>query len=185
MKYYNYYHSQVDMQFIGNMYGYYNGEEFMWWPIGSKSIHLERGVLFASDYPESIRITSYFGLRKQPIVGASINHQAIDIGGPTSGTKEGMINIISSLGGIVIKVVQEDLLGNAVFIRHHGGLETIYSHLSTIFVHKGETVKRGQVIGKMGNTGVCTGTHLDFQVKLNGVNVNPLFYVSYLYPRLP
>ena len=185
MNYCGYYHYSRRKNGISGFSVFQNKKEFMWWPVGSKNTQEENGVLFASDYPESLRITSYFGLREQPIRGASVNHPAIDIGGPIAGTKEDVVNIIASLSGVVTNVVDEELLGNAVFIQHVGGMETIYSHLSSTFVHQGEYVYRGQVIGKMGNTGVSTGTHLDFQIKLNGKNVNPLCYVSNLYPRLP
>lgn len=185
MNYCGYYHYSKRKNIISGFSVYQNKKEFMWWPIGSRKTKNENGVLFAGDYPESTRITSYFGLREQPIIGASVNHEAIDIGGPVAGTKEGIVNIISSLSGVVIRVVDEEFLGKAIFIKHVGGIETIYSHLSNIFVCKGDFVNRGQVIGKMGSSGVSTGTHLDFQIKVNGRNVNPLCYVSNLYPRLP
>ena len=74
-------------------------------------------------------------------------------------------------------------LGNAVYLTHSDGSQTRYGHLYSVAVQKGDSVKQGQVIGKMGNTGNSTGPHLDFQVKVNGEVVDPTNYVSAGEPR--
>lgn len=151
----------------------------MWWPIGSNETTVENGVTFAKGAPASTRITSFFGNRDQPDVeGASTNHKAIDIGGPTSGYPAGVINIIAAADGTVTKTTSGGSLGNGIYIKHADGTITRYGHLHSVFVSQGENVKQGQVIGKMGSTGVSTATHLDFQVVVNSTAVNPLNYVS-------
>lgn len=165
----------------------YGGIGCMWWPIGSNETTLSDGKIFASGLPASIRVTSSFGNRNQPTAGASTNHKAIDIGGPHAGAEEGIYNIIAVSNGTVVKANGSCVsgvsncgsgLGNYVTIQHENGLETRYGHMYSITVQVGEQVKQGQVIGKMGNTGTSTATHLDFQIKLNGEAVNPLNYVS-------
>lgn len=164
------------------------GSGCMWWPIGSIVTEVKDGVEFASGPPSTVKITSYFGFRNIGLEGASKNHLAIDIGGGM----EGVTNIIAASNGKVLQVhtgcVAGSIscgggLGNYVVIEHGEGLTTRYGHMYTVSVNVGDSVKRGQVIGKMGNTGTSTGPHLDFQVRLNGTPVNPLNYVSTTNPR--
>lgn len=161
-------------------------EKCYFWPIGGSETKEEGGKLFAKGTPVSTRITSSFGNRKQPTAGASTNHQAIDIGGPSAGTPEGTIYIIAAANGEVTDInagcvshqTCNSSLGNYVKITHADGTITRYGHLYSVSVAKGEQVKQGQVIGMMGSTGVSTATHLDFQVVANGNKVDPLNYVS-------
>jgi len=67
--------------------------------------------------------------------------------------------------------------GNTVIIRHADGKETLYAHLSQIYVRMGQVVDQGETIGAVGCTGWCTGPHLHFEVRVGGVPVNPLNYL--------
>lgn len=161
----------------------------MWWPVGSKDTTEENGVTMAKGAPSAMKISSPFGYRNLSLPGASTNHKAIDISG---GGLDGEHNIIATSNGTVVGIntgcVAGDSgcggsLGNYVKIQHNDGTITRYGHLYSVSVSNGESVKQGQVIGKMGNTGNSTGVHLDFQVLVNGVPVNPLNYVSVSNPR--
>lgn len=160
------------------------GTNCMWWPIGSNDTEmLTDGKLYAKGNPSTTNISSGFGNRKSPTAGASSNHQAIDI----SGGIDGVTNIIAVADGTVIEshsgCVSGDTgcgygKGNYIRIDHGNGVVTRYAHLNRLSIQTGDTVKQGQVIGKMGKTGVVTGVHLDFQVIDNGTKVNPLNYIS-------
>ncbi len=170
--------------FNGNLMAF-GGSGCMWWPIGSDSTTIENGITFAGQAPASIRITSGFGNRGkvEGVEEATTNHKAIDIGGPYQGYPAGVINIIAAADGKVIRTESGGSLGNGIYIEHSGGIVTRYGHLHSVFVSPGTEVKQGQVIGKMGSTGASSGTHLDFQVRVNDNPVNPLNYVSPSNPR--
>lgn len=158
----------------------------LWWPVGSIETTVENGVKFASGTPSSIGITSYYGPRPQPTPGASTNHKGIDISRNNQGND--YHNIIASLAGSVTKVVTVDPgSGRGCYVRiaHSNGYETISQHLhcSSIFVSVGDTVQQGQVIAKMGSSGVGTGTHLHFELYVGGQTVDPLLYVDPNNPR--
>lgn len=150
-----------------------------WWPVGSSAP--DESGLYSGD-PVSVKITSYFGPRNAPTAGASSNHGAIDIGGVGRDTP-----VIATAGGTVIKVVKGCSegnrrcgggFGNYVMIDHGNGLTSLYGHLSSVSVTTNDTVTQGQKIGITGSTGVSTGPHLHFELRLNGTKVDPLNYVS-------
>ena len=129
-------------------------------------------ISFTWPCPSSGRITSGFGGRTSPTEGASSNHQGIDIGA-SSGS-----DIIAAADGTVTISTYSYSAGNYIMINHGGGVSTVYMHCSKLLVSAGETVKKGQVIAKVGSTGYSTGPHLHFGVRLNGSYVNPSKYVS-------
>lgn len=111
-------------------------------------------------------ITSRFGIR------ARDNHKGIDIGAP-KGTP-----IKAAASGTVIHSANvNDGYGKYVIISHSNGVTTYYAHCSELLVSKGEKVQQGQVIAKVGSTGISTGNHLHFEVRVNGVAQNPQNYV--------
>jgi murein DD-endopeptidase MepM/ murein hydrolase activator NlpD len=122
-------------------------------------------------WPVSGPITSPFGWRMHPIMHRMILHRGIDIGVPTgtpvAAAAEGRIIVASYQGGC----------GNMVAIDHHGGLSTMYCHMSQIFVSVGQEVQRGQAIGAAGSTGLSTGPHVHFQVMQNGNPVDPMGFL--------
>jgi murein DD-endopeptidase MepM/ murein hydrolase activator NlpD len=93
----------------------------------------------------------------------------------------GTDRVRAALGGVVTKVGYQahyEGYGNVVVIRHGDGLATLYAHLASYRVRVGEEVERGELIGRAGCTGSCTGAHLHFEVRLKGKPVNPLRYLD-------
>lgn len=122
--------------------------------------------------PSSKRVTSDYGPRTSPTNGASSNHKGIDIGAAYGA------DIVAADGGTVLVATYSSSGGNYVIIDHGVGLCTVYMHASSLTVSAGQTVSKGQVIAKVGSTGISTGNHLHFGVTLNGVYVSPWGYVS-------
>jgi len=100
-------------------------------------------------------------------------HMALDIANPAA---PGIAAAAS--GKVVLVERQRYAYGHHVIIDHGNGLSTLYAHLSEIYVEVGQNVSRGQIIGKMGSTGRSTGIHLHFEVRKNGVAVNPLPFLK-------
>jgi len=122
--------------------------------------------------------TSKFGPRKSPVPGASTNHKGLDI------STGGKADILAAADGIVSKAGVGTGYGNVVYILHKDGsgkilAETRYAHLSRIYVSNGQQVSAGQPIGKEGNTGIGTGPHLHFEVRLGGsIPDDPMKYIN-------
>lgn len=121
--------------------------------------------------PGYTNITSPYGMRFHPILKVNKLHTGIDIGAPY-GAK-----IVAADGGTVIFAGWFGAYGNAIIIDHGAGLSTLYGHQSLLLVNEGDTVFKGQTIGKVGSTGWSTGAHLHFEVRKNGTPVNPMGYV--------
>jgi len=122
-----------------------------------------------------IRVSAPFGLRTDPIYRVQAMHEGIDFAGPIGtpifATGDGMVSLARydfSMHGY----------GNVLDIDHGFGYKTRYGHLSEIKVQLGETVKRGQLIALMGNTGKSTGSHLHYEVQYKGHVVNPINFFS-------
>lgn len=118
------------------------------------------------------RVSSPFGLRVHPIYGDARMHTGVDISAG-SGTP-----IRSAGDGVVVRAGPLGGYGNATIVDHGGGVATLYAHQSSIGVSSGQRVSGGQVIGRVGCTGACTGPHLHFEVRLNGSPVNPMPYIT-------
>jgi murein DD-endopeptidase MepM/ murein hydrolase activator NlpD len=116
------------------------------------------------------RVTSGFGMRVHPILGYSRMHAGIDFGAPT-GTP-----VQAPSDGVVRQAGRNGQAGNVVTLRHANGYETIYMHLNAIArgVRTGARVHQQQLIGTVGSTGLSTGPHLHYGMRLNGREVNPL-----------
>ena len=113
------------------------------------------------------RVTDGFGMRMHPILHILRMHEGIDfeaeVGTPVYATGNGVIKFVGHRGGY----------GLAVEINHGFGYETVYAHLSKAEVKEGQRVKRGQEIAKTGDTGLSTGPHLHYEVRHNGIALNP------------
>jgi murein DD-endopeptidase MepM/ murein hydrolase activator NlpD len=120
------------------------------------------------DLPVHGRLTSGFGERFHPILGYERFHAGLDLAA-AAGTP-----IVAAADGRVVRAGWTGGYGQAVEIAHAGAIETLYGHMSRIAAYSGEVVRRGEVIGYVGSTGLSTGPHLHFQVMKNGRPVNPL-----------
>lgn len=136
---------------------------------------VERGTKIPPTYIRPMsggRVSSGFGSRSAPTRGASTNHQGIDWAVPI-GTA-----VVASNAGVVTKAGWGSGYGYVVYIKHADGRETRYAHLSKVLVKAGQTVSQGQRIALSGNSGRSTGPHLHFEIRINGVAVNPAKYLS-------
>lgn len=118
-----------------------------------------------------VRYTSGFGGRNDPINGSARMHEGQDMAGAYGSS------IYSTADGTVTYAGWENGYGRLIKIRHLYGIETRYGHLSEIGVKVGQKISRGDKIGDMGNSGRSTGTHLHYEVRLNGKAVNPMTFI--------
>ena len=138
-----------------------------------KLLHTKKEMLThtPSIWPAMGWVTSGFGFRTNPFTGLTQMHEGLDIsnrmGTPVVATAEG---IISDTGNDLVH-------GKLLVISHGFGMTTRYSHLSKVVVRVGQKVKRGDKVAEVGMTGRTTGPHLHYEVKLNGIPVNPMRYV--------
>lgn len=133
---------------------YYTGGQFLWPVPGYSNI--------SSDY---------IG-RTSPISGKSEFHTGIDIPAPYGE------NVLAAADGIVITSGWVNGFGNTIMINHGGGLVTLYGHNSSVVVPVGTSVKKGDVIAKIGSTGYSTGNHCHFEVRVNGSHTSPWPYLK-------
>lgn len=125
-----------------------------------------------SIFPVNGRLTSGFGLRRNPLPGTRIKaHKGIDIAVPTGTT------VVASGDGEIIFAGYKNVYGKVIVIRHSDNISTYYAHLSAINVRLSQTVKQGDEIGKSGSTGRSTGPHLHYEVRVDNIAVNPYLYL--------
>lgn len=176
----------IDIENIGssgsssNSEGYISVTDSMsyWWPVDSNKS----------------TITSPYGQRYHPIDKVWKMHNGIDIA-IEGGVNPGVVDIIASNSGTVTKIYTDcpttnsndddktdnncgGGYGNYVMITHNDEKTTVYAHLYSVYVSLNSNVNKGQVIGKMGSSGNSTGTHLHYEVRINGERKNPTNYVS-------
>ncbi len=130
------------------------------------------GGKFGWPSTSSYTITSYYGVRIHPILKTKRGHAGLDIGA-SYGT-----NVLASNSGTVIMASYNGGYGNCVMIDHGGGYVTLYGHNSSLCVSVGQKVSRGDVIAKVGSTGLSSGPHIHFEIRINGSTVDPLQYVK-------
>ena len=122
--------------------------------------------------PSSHRITSKYGPRVHPIKKTKSVHTGVDIGA-SSGS-----SIVAAADGKVIAAGYNSAYGNYIIVDHGGGTSTLYGHMSAFVAHNGDQVTAGQQIGKVGSTGLSTGPHLHFEVRINGQHTSPNSYIG-------
>ena len=147
--------------------------------VGEEMAVLKKDVANKKEYLESRptgrpvagRISSGFGPRKAPFSGYFEFHPGVDIaanyGTPVAATAKGVVVFAGYRSGY----------GKTVLVRHKFGFQTMYCHNSSIKVKSGQEVTRGQVIARVGSSGISTGPHLHYEVHLNGARVNPSRYL--------
>jgi len=129
-------------------------------------------------WPVLGKLESGFGGRRNPFGGSGYEfHSGQDIEAPP-GTP-----VVAGASGTVAFVGWQNGYGQLVVVDHGGGLSTRYGHLSHIDVELGQTVKRGEFVGRVGSTGRSTGPHLHYEVRINDEPVNPLQYLLLADPR--
>jgi len=134
---------------------------------------------------DAMTFTSGYGVRSDPFGAGAAMHAGVDIpgahGAAIYATADGLVGRTGRVGGY----------GNLVELEHGRGIQTRYGHLSAILVQPGQRVKRGDLIARMGSTGRSTGTHLHYEVRLDGQAVNPMpflqsaSYLAAMQARLP
>ena len=117
--------------------------------------------------PVSGRLTSPFGYRTNPVSGKYGFHTGIDLAA-AEGTP-----VAAAYGGVVTDSGESDVWGRYVLIEHSDGFETYYCHLSEIYAPEGTVLRKGETLGLVGSTGWSTGPHLHFEVRIDGVRVDP------------
>ncbi|NVO55595.1 peptidoglycan DD-metalloendopeptidase family protein [Rhodobacteraceae bacterium B1Z28] len=127
---------------------------------------------FASPVRAAVRFTSGYGTRRDPKTGGRRMHNGTDFAGPR-GT-----DIFATADGVVSHAGWQSGFGKLVKVKHAFGIETLYAHNSKINVKVGQRVSRGDHIADMGTTGRSTGTHLHYEVRVNGKPVNPMTYIK-------
>lgn len=124
-------------------------------------------------YPlEKMKVTSPYGMRKDPMTGIYKKHNGVDL-------RARKAMVYSMFPGIVHKVGYDERSGNYVII-HHGEIAVSYCHLSKILIIKGSRVHAHEVIGISGNTGRSTGEHLHVTCKMKGTYINPEIIFQYI-----
>lgn len=138
-----------------------------------RALRGNRGILASMPtiWPVTGFVSSSFGGRRSPFGGSSQFHKGLDISNRI-GTP-----IIAPADGTVIMAAPDGAYGNSVEINHGGGIVTKYAHMQRSIVKQGQWVRRGDVLGYIGLTGRTTGPHLHYEVRLNGVPVNPMRYI--------
>jgi len=124
-----------------------------------------------SVWPVQGWVTSGFGFRTNPFTGLTQMHEGLDIANRV-GTP-----IITPANGIISDVGNDIAVGKVVVIFHGFGMTSRYGHLHKVFVKVGQRVKRGDKIAEVGMTGKTTGPHVHYEVKINGVPINPARYI--------
>jgi murein DD-endopeptidase MepM/ murein hydrolase activator NlpD len=116
-------------------------------------------------------LTSSYGMRTHPVLGGNRKHHGIDLAAPT-GTP-----VYATADGVVSKAEWFSSYGLYISVEHGASLQTRYAHLSRLSVATGDTVRKGDLIGYVGSTGRSTGPHLHYEVRVDGVAVNPIPYM--------
>ena len=150
------------------------GADGQFYPAGGSDAEESGSRLIA---PVAAPVTSGFGMRRHPILGFARLHAGMDFGAPWGAP------IHAATDGAVVFAGYHGGHGNFVKLDHGGGIGTGYGHMSRLAVSSGERVRRGQLIGYVGSTGLSTGPHLHYELYRNGVPVNPASVAFVMQPQ--
>ncbi|MGB9880022.1 MAG: M23 family metallopeptidase, partial [Anaerolineae bacterium] len=128
-------------------------------------------------WPYVGRVTSPFGIRRTYNDGSNGYHGGIDIAGDAGAP------VVAANNGRVALAAPLQVHGNAVILDHGWGVYSAYYHLSEVLVQEGQQVKQGDIIGYLGNTGLSTGAHLHWEMRVGSVLVNPLEWTGRSIPE--
>jgi murein DD-endopeptidase MepM/ murein hydrolase activator NlpD len=122
-------------------------------------------------WPLDGRLLSPYGKRTDPFSEEGAFHKGVDISAPTG------MPVHATADGIVIFTQFESGYGRLVVVDHGGGFQTYYAHLSQFWVHAGQEVRRGDLVGLVGSSGKVTAPHLHYEVRIGGSPMNPILYM--------
>ncbi len=163
---------RIPVYYIYKVNKIYNNEhkQYIFIPCGNLS-DLDRSLFLGTAFVSPLtvgKLSSYFGVRKDPIDHVHKFHAGVDIAcpmnSPVYASRDGKVFFSGFKGGY----------GNFIIIKHSRDYFTLYGHLNKIYVKEGQTVSAGQLIAKSGNTGRTTGPHLHFEIRKNSKPINPL-----------
>ena len=166
---------------IQKIYDDYNGQggftelnlnetNFIDAPKGYSFANVDLGLEFINPIKD-IKITSKYGYRTHPISNELDFHTGLDLA-----MAQGS-DIYAVENGTVLETGDDEIFGNYVKLSHSGGVETFYAHCESVLVKNGDEIKKGDVIAKVGSTGLSTGSHLHFEVKHNEITLDPNQYL--------
>lgn len=163
---------RISVQYIlkVNRIQYNEHKQYIFIPCGTLS-NLDRALFLGTAFVSPLtvgKLSSYFGIRNDPIDHVHKFHAGVDIACPINSP------VYASRDGVVIFAGFKGGYGNLIIIKHSRDYYTLYGHLHTILVSKGCHVNTGQLIGKSGNTGRTTGPHLHFEIRKHTKPINPL-----------
>ena len=121
---------------------------------------------------ESGILTSSFGKRASPFTGKPSYHPGIDLAAPTGSP------VFACTSGVIKEVNYSRVYGNYIILLHQDGKESLYGHLSKVLVNLHDKVKSGRIIGEVGSTGLSTGPHLHFEIRVKGVPHDPQTFIE-------
>ena len=152
--------------------GHMDGEQYSAYAFYNDTCGLVQQFYSPLDLSWHSLVSSPYGYRIHPISGTEQLHRGVDIAVPT-GTA-----VYAAMDGTVTTAAYGSSYGNYVVIEDSGGYCTKYAHMDSLGVSAGQTVRHGDEIGRSGNTGNSTGSHLHIECMYNGEYYNPLFYFS-------
>jgi len=117
-------------------------------------------------------LTSDFGERASPFTGKKSYHPGIDLAAPAGSP------VMACASGKIKSISYSNMYGNHIIISHTDGRESLYGHLSKVYVSLNESIKSGTIIGAVGSTGMSTGPHLHFEIREHGIPKNPVKYIE-------